>query len=116
MDFVIVFLGGGVGACLRFSISLFIAARNLELWKATLSANLIGTLLLLSAVKFIPETKMNSHFLRIGLLGALTTFSTFSYEFMSAFQQGSYQTMLTILFVNLFGAFFLGYVFLVLLK
>lgn len=85
---LIVGLGGFLGASLRYLISIF-AAKNFggTFPYGTLIANILGALL----IGFIMEFSMNSVlissnmklFLTTGIMGGLTTFSTFSYETVS---------------------------------
>lgn len=93
INFVAVFIGGGLGALLRYCISL-IAKKylGLALW-GTFFVNIlgcffIGYLLGITTHKvalLTPELKL---FLTVGLLGGLTTFSTFSVEAFFLFKDG----------------------------
>lgn len=78
--------GGALGACLRFWVSsrlLGIPAVPAWPW-ATFSVNLVGSLLFgLLAVALAGSSALNEQwrfFLMTGLLGAFTTWSTFSFE------------------------------------
>ena len=83
MNVVWVFLGGGIGAALRFLISkgttVFFTG-NFPL--GTLLANLISCLLLaIVTYKFSDSINTNTKlFLITGICGGLSTFSTFSFE------------------------------------
>ena len=83
---LIIGLGGFVGAILRYSLSGVIqsASRSVSFPYGTLGVNVIGcffigllSFLVESRGLFTPETRL---FLAIGLLGSLTTFSTFGNE------------------------------------
>lgn len=90
---LIVGCGGFLGAALRYLISIF-AAKNLDanFPYGTLIANILGALL----IGFIMEFSMDSAlispnmklFLTTGIMGGLTTFSTFSYETVSMLNNG----------------------------
>ena len=108
-SFLFVFLGGGVGSCLRYLISV--------LWRSyrhhaclpdtlfpwpTLVANVLGCLLIgyfyahAPAWHLKPETTL---LLTTGLCGGFTTFSTFSWESLHLLHTG--HTLLFILYVTL---------------
>lgn len=82
--FLIVFLGGGIGSVLRYSISLLVGNFSLKLPVATLVANVLSCgilsliIYLFSSKLLIPE--VYKLFILIGLCGGLSTFSTFSLE------------------------------------
>ena len=83
MNAVFVFLGGGVGSLLRYSAYKLIALFSLPSWSATLLVNVLGSLVIVGLSKMIsalPEAQQA--FLRVGLLGGLTTFSTFLLRYL----------------------------------
>ena len=80
-----VFVGGGLGAMLRFSISLLVVEKwNSFLPIATLGANILA-ILIMGITLFYAEAKFETYpwlraFVLIGFCGGLSTFSTFSFE------------------------------------
>ena len=84
--------GGALGAVLRYGVSLGLAGRHGFPW-ATLSVNVIGSLLFGLLVVWLNERMPAANelraFLLIGVLGAFTTFSTFSWETLVLFEQGA---------------------------
>lgn len=85
-------LGGAIGAILRFLISLgFAKIMPTNFAYATIFVNILGSFL----IGFILTIALNSglndnlkNFLVTGFLGALTTFSTFTYENMTFLNNG----------------------------
>ena len=99
-DLLYIFLGGGIGSCLRFSVSclwqhlrlLPSFAGMLFPWP-TFVVNILGCFLIglfytkSEAWDLRPESAL---LLTTGLCGGLTTFSTFSYESLSLLRTGHY--------------------------
>lgn len=112
---VAIALGGAIGAVLRFGV----VQTSLRLWGTgfpvgTLLVNVVGSLAMGLAVEWLAARGM-SHlwrgFVTVGLLGALTTFSTFSLDI--ALLHGRGEMALAALYVMLsvclsVGALFLG--------
>ena len=101
IDFIYVFLGGGIGSIFRFSMSSFFLKMNISLWKGTLIVNILGSILIIYMNSKITMGKSSSLFLKTGVLGGLTTFSTFSYEIFSAVKYGDYKLALAIFLLNI---------------
>ena len=94
--FLLVFLGGGIGACLRHAVNLLvprIAGLNFP-W-ATLTVNVTGSLLmglLAGYLAFRGGGGLTQHarlFLATGVLGGYTTFSAFSLDTALLFERGA---------------------------
>ena len=94
MGFLIVFLGGGIGAALRHGVNLA-SARWLgtAFPYATMFENISGSLVMgLLAGYFAFRGGPPQHwqlFLTTGILGGYTTFSTFSLDAMLLYERGA---------------------------
>lgn len=94
LNFLTVGLGGFLGACLRYGLTLLHKAiwPDMHFPIGTLLANLIGcaAIGLVGALLF-QRHSVSPHvalFLITGLLGGLTTFSSFSFETILMFRNG----------------------------
>ena len=91
---LIIGLGGFVGAILRYWISAWIQSGIVSFPLGTLGVNFIGSFLL-ALIMYISEYRglvgMETRlFLTIGVLGSFTTMSTFSFESMKLLEQNQY--------------------------
>ncbi|MDX8376933.1 MAG: fluoride efflux transporter CrcB [Mariprofundales bacterium] len=98
IEIIAIASGGAVGAVLRWLISSWVHrfAGSGFPW-GTLAVNAIGSLLLGFFIVFLSErSNINAVneslglFLTVGMLGAFTTFSTYSYQSIRLLQQGMY--------------------------
>lgn len=106
-------IGGFIGASLRYIISvLCLRAMGDSFPYGTLFVNILGGFLvgfiMEASSGFWPVSPNTKLFLATGILGGLTTFSTFSYETVSMLSEGNYllgglNAGLN-LFLSLFGA------------
>jgi CrcB protein len=93
MKYVLVFLGGGTGAVLRYWMQGVVHGRTgADFPYGTLVVNVLGCLvigfLMVSLEErflAIPSLRL---FLTIGILGGFTTFSSFSYETLALVRDG----------------------------
>ena len=94
MTLAYVALGGALGALARYGISGWVYDRMGEAFPwGTLVVNLLGCLLLGLVIRWLQVSAVSPGmrpFLTIGLLGAFTTFSTFSYETVALLQEGQW--------------------------
>lgn len=114
MNFLAVFIGGGLGSLVRYLIGLIFQRITISLPIATLFANVIACLVFALALKFFAQ-KFDSSvsfklFLLTGICGGLSTFSTFSYETVALLKQGNTAWAIiniTLSFVLCLGIFYL---------
>ncbi|HEX4450132.1 MAG TPA: fluoride efflux transporter CrcB [Kofleriaceae bacterium] len=89
---LMVCLGGALGSGLRYLTALWTAARGWTAFPwATLIVNVIGCFLIMLIVTIASATTMSPGmrlFLTTGMMGGLTTYSTFDYETTRFFQDG----------------------------
>ncbi len=103
--------GGFLGACLRYVITLNSAKiMGTDFPYGTLIVNITGGII----IGIIMELSQTSNavsdnmklFLTTGIMGGLTTFSTFSYETVSFFSRGDYMPAILNTGLNVFLSFF----------
>lgn len=94
MDFLLVFLGGGIGAMLRHAVNLSALRWTPTGWPlGTLCINVLGSLLMGIVVGLFfkhSELPPNARlFFATGILGGFTTFSTYALEIVSMHERGA---------------------------
>ena len=116
MNVIYVGIGGCIGAIFRYLISIF--SNKIFTYKlpvGTLIANILGAILIGAIMQITIKTDIISPqmklFLTTGIMGGLTTFSTFSYETMSLIEKGNITLGFTNIILNLFlslGGVYIG--------
>jgi CrcB protein len=109
LPFLSVFIGAGLGACLRWWLGLRLNPVFPTIPLGTLAANLIGGYVVGLAVAFFalktelpPEARL---FVITGLLGGLTTFSTFSSEVVTLLGEAQFGWALVATGAHMLGSF-----------
>ncbi len=95
MTYALVFIGGGIGACLRYLVTtLCIRAFGSGFPVGTFVINVSGSLIMglvaaYAASRGDPAQNLRL-FMMTGILGGYTTFSAFSLESIILFERGAY--------------------------
>lgn len=105
--YLFIAMGGAIGACLRY----FITQESIKLFGkgfpvGTLAVNIIGSFALGCLYMWIEQEQREisdsiRFFAGVGILGALTTFSTFSYETVMLLQDSDYLKALINVVLNI---------------
>jgi fluoride exporter len=93
VKYVLIFLGGGIGAVLRYVMQGLVYSRTgADFPYGTLAVNVLGCfvigLLMVSLEERFLAVPSLRLFLTIGILGGFTTFSSFSYETLALVRDG----------------------------
>ena len=110
-SFIAVGVGAAIGAWARWALGLMLNAAIPTLPLGTLTANLIGAYLMglfmglfsisTFTTEFTPELRL---FVMTGLLGGLTTFSSFSAESVTLLSRGQYSWAASHIFIHVLGS------------
>ena len=110
MPYLLVGVGGFVGATARFVVARVVGAMfETKFPLGTFVINVSGSFLLgilgtVVALKVMPNSESMRLALGVGFLGAYTTFSTFEFETHALIDDGSWLTATT----NMFGSLLIG--------
>ncbi len=103
MNWLLIGIGGSLGAISRYAISKYIKTRNNSFPIATLVVNAIGSFLLgyILGYNILNETQSFYFFITGGFLGAFTTFSTFSFEIFDLLKRKETLKAFTFVFLHI---------------
>ncbi|MEK9198585.1 fluoride efflux transporter FluC [Ureibacillus sp. 179-F W5.1 NHS] len=103
MEWILVALGGGIGATLRYSTQLLIQQKKFPTFWATAIVNIIGSFLLGKTGSWTLFESTLLSFLTIGVLGGFTTFSTFAFDLVKMIDSKKWGKALFFTGINLLG-------------
>jgi CrcB protein len=115
MNWIVVFIGGGIGSVLRYGIGRIIPFNVNSFPWSTFLSNFLACLLFAFALLIIqksPKSDWIQPFVLVGICGGFSTFSTFSYENYQLFQSGNYG----ILLLNVITSLLLGLICFLIIK
>ena len=95
-DFLLVGFGGFLGSVARYLFGQFFDFKNIAFPISTLIINFIGSLIIGIVGFSVPNFTKPTLFLKVGLCGGFTTFSTFSLETFNMLKSG--KTILALLY------------------
>ena len=109
MNILSVAIGGACGAMLRYAVGLLMATLGQPGWLATISVNGLGCFAMGGLAAYLSQHTGLSEPMRllfsVGLLGALTTFSTFTLDGYHLLQRGEWGILLAYLTGTIFVSF-----------
>jgi len=93
-NFLLVFLGGGLGSGLRYLLTLLFQAKKTGFPVGTLAANVLGSLLIgVLLALFIKNQEWEQQYkllAAVGFCGGFTTMSSFSADNIAFLREGNY--------------------------
>ncbi|MEO8552434.1 MAG: fluoride efflux transporter CrcB [Kofleriaceae bacterium] len=109
---LMVAIGGALGSVLRYLVGLIVQARGwLAFPWATLIVNVAGSFLIMLIVSLAATATVSTNlrlFLVTGVMGGLTTYSSFDYETTKLVQAGANVTAIVNVAVTLVACFVAG--------
>lgn len=114
-NLMIVFMGGGLGACLRFFVAGLVMRFSgaVPVFYGTLLVNVLGCLLIGLLAGFFSTRAGISQgwwlFLATGLLGGFTTYSAFSLDALQLFQRAEVVQALSYVLFSVIGCVLAAY-------
>jgi CrcB protein len=103
MNYLLIFLGGGLGSMARYGIWKLLGAYSINFPLATFMANALSSLILGFLLGLQLKGSIDDHsklLLMIGFCGGFSTFSTFSAETLKLIQYGNYVTGISYIFLS----------------
>lgn len=103
-NFLLVFIGGGLGSVMRYSLGRWLSPYLFTFPFATLASNFLASFLLGFFIGFVEFKKdlapTVSALILTGFCGGFSTFSTFSSESLNLYKSGNYTYFLLNILLN----------------
>ena len=112
MNYLLVFLGGGIGSMLRFGVGKACVKWTSAFPISTLISNFLACILFTLILYFWTKDLRGDWvlpFALVGLCGGFSTFSTFSLENFQLYQQASYGLLLLNILISILPGMFCFY-------
>ena len=110
-DFLLVFIGGGLGSVLRYILNRIIPDGSFPY--STLTVNMVGSFLIGIIIGYLISNNMLKsdyyYFLIIGICGGLTTFSAFSLENLNLLRSNDLLNSILYILTSVFFCIVLAY-------
>ncbi len=104
MNFLLVFIGGGLGSCIRYAFSLWIKPQSNSFPWATLTANLISCFIIGVLIGLFTKNSLTEHqklLLITGFCGGFSTFSAFGAEVFHLVKTGMVLMALSYILISI---------------
>lgn len=105
LNLIAIFIGGGLGSITRYVVAILLRAYSIDFPFATLTVNIIGSLILGFTIALFWNKAHWSDTVKIaitiGFCGGLTTFSTFSWETFDLIKNGEALLALIYAFISI---------------
>jgi CrcB protein len=111
IQILLISIGGAIGAVIRFSIGKFTSTLTgkSDIFTGTLFSNLMGCFFAGIMLAWVGDNATISQeailFLSVGILGSITTFSTFALESFQLIESGNFIKTISYLFLQIVISF-----------
>lgn len=102
MTWLLVAVGGGLGAVARYGVIEWMKRKEQPFFISTFLVNSVGSLLIGMALHLGAEQATITSIFTIGFLGGFTTFSTFAFDVVKLIEERDYRAVLLYPVLTLF--------------